>query len=56
MTDKAKLYIQKLNLQPHSEGGYFSEVYRSDEIIQKEYLPKRYDGDRDFSTSIYFLL
>jgi len=52
----ANYWIEKLELIKHPEGGYFREVYRSDEIIQKTTLPKRYDGDRNFSTSIYFLL
>ena len=56
MNKKAQSYIIQLNLQPHPEGGYFREVYHSDEIIQKESLPTRYDGNRNFSTSIYFLL
>jgi predicted cupin superfamily sugar epimerase len=49
-------WIQKLNLQRHPEGGYFNEVYRSDEEIKLEHLPSRYDGARNHSTSIYFLL
>lgn len=53
---KAKKYIEKLNLSPHPEGGYFKEAYRSPEIIKNENLPGRYTGDRNFSTSIYFLL
>lgn len=48
--------IQKLNLSPHPEGGYFRETYRSDESIAGHQLPRRYDGDRSFSTAIYFLL
>lgn len=56
MPDKAKYLIDKLKLQPHPEGGHFREVYRSDELVFKENLPKRYQGDRAFSTSIYFLL
>ena len=48
--------IKKLNLQPHPEGGYFSEIYRSNEIIDEHSLPERYEGNRTFSTSIYFLL
>jgi predicted cupin superfamily sugar epimerase len=49
-------WIQKLNLQKHPEGGYFSEVYRSEEEIKREHLPSRYSGARNHSTSIYFLL
>ncbi len=56
MNEKAQLYINRINLQPHPQGGYFSEVYRSDKTLKKEFLPEHYDGDRNFSTSIYFLL
>ena len=56
MHEKAKYYIDKLKLQKHPEGGYFNEIYRSDEIFTASVLPKRYNGDRAFSTSIYFLL
>jgi len=52
----AQYYIEKLNLTAHPEGGYFKEAYRSDEAISKQALPERYLGDRNFSTSIYFLL
>ncbi len=46
--------ISTLNLQPHPEGGYYTEVYRSEGIIetQEDTFP---DG-RHFSTSIYYLL
>lgn len=53
---KAQYWIQKLNLNKHPEGGYFRETYRSKELISAEFLPERYNGDRCFSTSIYFLL
>ncbi|MCK5219912.1 cupin domain-containing protein [bacterium] len=49
-------WVEKLNLQPHPEGGFFRETYRSHEIIPQAALPKRFSGDRVFSTSIYFLL
>lgn len=49
-------WIAKLNLEPHPEGGFFKETYRSNEIIPKEALPERFSGDRSFSTSIYYLL
>jgi predicted cupin superfamily sugar epimerase len=52
----ADYWIGKLNLQPHPEGGYFRETYRSHEVILKQALPQRFEGDRVFSTSIYFLL
>lgn len=53
---KAKYWIDKLNLKPHPEGGFFSEVYRSNELISAECLPERFVGQRNFATSIYYLL
>lgn len=52
----AEYWIEKLKLQPHPEGGYFRETYRSGEIIIKNALPERFNGDRVLSTCIYFLL
>jgi len=56
MNEKIKYIIRKFKLKKHIEGGYYSEIYRSGEKIKKKHLPKRYNGDRTFSTSIYFLL
>ena len=56
MEKNAEFWIKKLGLKPHPEGGYYREVYHSDEIILKEHLPSRYESHRSFSTSIYFLL
>jgi len=53
---EAKKYIKLLELQPHPEGGYFKEVYRSGEMILPEGLPERFRKQRSISTSIYFLL
>ena len=55
MTETEKI-IQQLDLQPHPEGGWFRETYRSTGIIPKEALPSQYDGRRNYSTCIYFLL
>ncbi len=52
----AENYIRKLRLQKHPEGGWFKEVYRSDEEIAGEHLPERFSGSRHHSTSIYFML
>ena len=52
----ANYWIDKLELVRHPEGGYFKEVYRSDENIEESALPERYRGERSFATSIYFLL
>ena len=52
----ANAWIERLRLQPHPEGGWFREVYRSHEHIALDALPERFDGSRAFSTAIYFLL
>lgn len=52
----ADYWIDKLALEKHPEGGWFKEVYRADESVKKEHLHLRYSGDRQHSTSIYFLL
>ncbi len=49
-------WVNHLQLEPHPEGGYFREIYRSHEFMDPEGLPSRYDGPRSFSTSIYFLV
>ncbi|MCW3110738.1 MAG: cupin protein [Segetibacter sp.] len=56
MTQNASFYINHLNLQPHPEGGYFKETYRATEGIPAASLPKGFNGDRSFSTAIYYLL
>lgn len=48
--------ITRFNLTEHPEGGYFKEAYRSNGIIQNEHLSPEFVGDRNYSTSIYFLL
>ena len=54
--DTTEFLIKKLNLQPHPEGGYFKEVYRSNGKVGSESLDSRYIGHRNYATSIYFLL
>ncbi len=49
-------FIRALNLQPHPEGGWFREIYRSGEQLDGALLPARYGGARAFATSIYYLL
>ncbi|HOV11429.1 MAG TPA: cupin domain-containing protein [Bacteroidales bacterium] len=56
MSDTADFWIEHLQLQPHPEGGWFREVYRSEETIHAEFLSKRYQAGRCIATSIYFLL
>ncbi len=54
--ERIKELIQKLELQPHPEGGYFKETYRSTGKIDKAELDDSFSGSRNFSTCIYFLL
>jgi hypothetical protein len=48
--------IEKLDLKPHPEGGYFKETYRSQGKINQDSLTPNYNGSRNYSTCIYFLL
>jgi uncharacterized protein len=56
MKRTAEHYIQHLNLQPHPEGGYYKEVYRSALNLPSEALPPEFGGTRQICTSIYFLI
>lgn len=56
MKNPAQFYIQKLKLSPHPEGGYYREIYRSDETIHESALPARYKTKRSFGSLIYYLL
>lgn len=47
--------IKSLKLQPHPEGGFFSEVYRSDEVFSKS-EGGAFPTGRNYSTGIYYLL
>jgi len=51
--------IRSLNLTKHPEGGYYREIYRSNEFIPVEVLENRKNTKkpyRNISTSIYYLL
>lgn len=56
MARTSEYWIEKLQLQQHPEGGFFSETYRSQEEMSADALPERYGSARTFGTSIYFLL
>jgi hypothetical protein len=53
---KMENIIRTLQLNPHPEGGYFRETYRSEAVISREELGVKFSGKRNFSTCIYFLL
>lgn len=48
--------IEKLKLVPHPEGGYYARTYQSEGNISQECLSGGFNGNRPFSTAIYFLL
>lgn len=54
MQSRPEELIQALNLQPHPEGGYYAEVYRSEGLIETE--KDDFPDGRNYSTSIYYLL
>ena len=49
-------FIQKYELQPHPEGGWYKQTYKSKEQITAGALPNRFGANRFFSSAIYFLL
>ena len=49
-------WVEKLNLQPHPDGGYYRQSYRSDLLLTGQALPAEFIGPRVASTAIYFLL
>lgn len=52
MNPRASELINLLGLEPHLEGGYFREVFRSPHLVQLS----DDQGDRRALTTIYFLL
>lgn len=52
----AAYWIQKLDLKPHPEGGYYRQTYRAELQLAREALPQQFTGPRPVSTAIYFLL
>ena len=56
LISKIDLYITKLSLQPHPEGGYYARTYESNVMIDRLALPENFPGERHISTAIYFLL
>ncbi|MGY5354684.1 cupin domain-containing protein [Wenyingzhuangia sp. IMCC45467] len=56
MIKRAQLLIDKLELIQHPEGGYFKETHRSAGKISQSSLPNKFNSDRNYYTSIYFLL
>ena len=56
MRPNAAYWIKKLQLTQHVEGGSYREWYRSALSVSGKCLPVFFQGDRNISTGIYFLL
>ena len=58
MFHNAQFWIGQLKLTKHIEGGWFSEVYKSELLLQSSQLPANFPtgSERHCSTHIYFLL
>lgn len=52
----AEYYIQKLEMTRHIEGGAYKENYRAPLVLPQSVLTSAHRGERNASTSIYFLL
>ncbi|MGW2664386.1 cupin domain-containing protein [Nocardia tengchongensis] len=52
MSDDRPALAAELDLQPHPEGGWYRETWRS----EVEFTPPDYPGPRASATAIYFLL
>lgn len=48
--------VKHFSLQPHPEGGFYREYYRSKGVINLENLPNSFKGDRNYCTAIFYLL
>lgn len=56
ISSEVKKLIDKYEMQSHPEGGWFKESYRSDLVLKENSLPSCFNGDRNSTTSIYYLL
>jgi predicted cupin superfamily sugar epimerase len=52
----AAYWIERLQLKPHPEGGYFRQTYEADLTLPEKALPAGFESARRASTAIYFLL
>jgi predicted cupin superfamily sugar epimerase len=52
MTPEVRALIERLRLEPHPEGGYYRELYRSNQRVQ----PLDDRPERAAATTIFFLL
>lgn len=55
-TTSLQTVISKLGLQPHPEGGYYKETYRTEKQIPQNILGQPFKQSCAYSTAIYYLL
>ena len=56
MNEAAKRIVERFEMQAHPEGGYFTEVYRSEVELQHPAIPQNQTTYRSGGTFIYYLL
>jgi len=56
MHSEAAEWIVKLGLRPHTEGGFYREIYRSPTPLPAKVLPATFDSSRVMVTTITYLL
>lgn len=54
--ERISYLVSTLDLNKHPEGGFYKEVYRSEQSIDRTCLPSEFSGNRHYATSIYFML
>lgn len=56
MDDAVKRIVERFELVPHPEGGFFREVYRAAARVTHPGVPQGFEPERSAGTLIYFLL
>lgn len=56
MLPSVQTLIDHYSLESHPEGGYFKEIYRAKQTIPHSALGDGFNGDRSYSTGIFYLL
>lgn len=56
MHSEALQWIERLQLEPHPEGGFYRVTYQSEVWIPQSGLPTEFAAARRVATSIYYLL
>ncbi len=54
--ETAQIWIDRLDMQPHPEGGHYCRSYLASESLAESALPARYPGARPTGSAIHFLL